>query len=167
MKRLLVSAAAILALGALAIWWFSPERVLKRRIAGFIDTANVPGSMSDLARGARGNHLADYFADRITVDSPDDLDDEVGQEFTRDEAAATYSMVASYCREISITRLAFTGIAIEGDAALVHFTADAIVELPQRRPVDGLITVESHWRKTDGGWLLESFQWTESPRTKP
>ena len=164
MKRLLIP-AAVLALGALAFWWFSPERVLKRRVSGFIGTAQVPASMSDIGRNARGRHLSDYFADTLTVDSPDDLDEEVGTQFTRDHAAASYSMVATYCREISITDLSFADVRIDGDDAVVRFTADAIVELPQRRPVDGLITVESHWRKTAGRWLLKSFQWNESPRT--
>lgn len=163
MKRLLIP-AALLALGAFAFWWFSPTQVLKRRTAAFIDTANVPAKMSDIGRGARGRNLAEYLAERIRVDSPDDLEDEVGREFTRDRAAATYSMVASYCREISITDLSFSGVEIDGDQALVRFTTDTIVDLPNRRPVDGVITVESHWRKTDGDWLLEAFEWTESPR---
>ena len=163
MKRLIIP-AAVVALAALALWWFSPTRMLKRRTAAFIDTANVPAGMSDIGRGARGRNLAEYLAGTIRVDPPRELEDEVDTEFSRDQASALYSMVASYCREISITRLSFTSVEIDGDSAVVTFSADAIVNLSNRRPVDGLIHVVSHWHKTDGDWLLEAFEWTEAPR---
>lgn len=154
----------VLVLAGFAFWWFSPTQVLKRRTAGFIDTARVPVSMSDLGRSARGRHLADYLAPRIEVESPENLAHEVGRTFTRDEAAALYSGVARYCREVSITKLGFVSVGFKDDKARVAFTADAIVELPNRRPVDGLVSVESRWRKVDGDWLLEAFEWTESAR---
>ncbi len=163
MKRILIPAAVLL-LGGLSVWWFSPTRVLMRRTAAFIDTANVPAGMSDIGRGARGQNLAEYLAGSIQVDSPEALAEEVGRECSRDQAAALYSAVAGYCREISITDLSFTGVSIDGDRAVVRFTADTIVDLGSRRPIDGLVTVESRWRKTDGDWLLEAFKWDEQPR---
>jgi hypothetical protein len=163
MKRVAIP-AIVLILAGLAFWWFSPTQVLKRRTASFIDTARVPVSMSDLGRSARGRHLADYFAPSIEVESPENLAHEVGRTFTRDEAAALYSGVARYCREVSITDLEFVSVGSKNDEARVVFTADTIVDLPNRRPVDGLVTVESRWRKVDGDWLLEAFEWTESAR---
>ena len=163
MKRLAIP-VGILVLAGLAFWWFSPTQVLKRRTAAFIDTANVPVAMSDLGRSARGKHVSDYLANRISVKSPEALAEEVGREFTRDEAAGLYSGVARYCKEISITDLEFEAVEVDGDVASVRFTADTIVDLPNRRPVDGLITANSFWRKTDNGWLLESFEWSESAR---
>lgn len=163
MKRIAIP-AVVLAIVGLAIWWFSPTQVLKRRTAAFIDTANVPSNMSDIGRGARGKNLSDYMADRVRVDSPEDLAEELGREFSRDRAAALYTVVARYCREISITDLIFESVTHDGDHAVVRFSADTIVDLPNRRPVDGIVTVESRWQKTEGDWLLESFEWSESPR---
>lgn len=163
MKRVAIPVVVIL-LAGLAFWWFSPTQVVKRRTAAFIDTANVPVSMSDLGRSARGKHVSDYLADRISVKSPEALAEEVGREFTRDQAAALYSGIARYCKEVSITDLEFQSVGIESDTALVQFTADAIVDLPNRRPVDGLVTATASWSKTEGDWLLESFEWEESAR---
>lgn len=163
MKRLIIPAAVIL-IASFSFWWFSPTQVLKRRTSAFIETANVPAGMGDLGRGARGRHLAGYLAPQIEVDSPQDLAAEVGRRFSRDRASELYSVVARYCRQISINDLAFDSVTVVDDAAEVLFTADAIVELPGRRPVDGLVVVESRWRKIDGEWRLEAFQWSESPR---
>lgn len=163
MRRLIIP-VAVLVLGILAFWWFSPTQVLKRHTSGFIETANVPPRMSDIGRSARGRNLEKYFAPVIRVDSPEDLAEEVGSEFTRERAVILYSSVARYCREISIAAPSFESVEIDGDLATVLFTADALVDLPNRRPVDGLIRVESEWRKVDGDWLLEAFRWSESGR---
>lgn len=154
----------LLLLAGLAVWWFSPTEVVKRRVASFFSTAEVPATMSDIGRGARGTKVATYLAQSVTLNSPESVADEVGSTFSRDRASVMYAGVARFCREITFTDLEFTRVEITADAATVSFRIDTLVELPGRRPVDGIVVADSLWRKIDGDWLLESMRWTEEPR---
>lgn len=164
MKRVFSLLGLILTLGAMGIWWFSPEQTLKRRVSSMLETAEVPPSMIDAGRKARGTHLAKYLAKQISVNPPEGFDSPVSDLVNRDTASALYSGAAAYCKEITFTDLKFDQIFQAGDQATVRFNVDAIVALPSRRPVDGILHVETEWKKTDGDWLLQRFSWTESPR---
>lgn len=164
MKRALSLLGVILVLGALGIWWFSPKQALMRRVRSMIETAEVPPTMIDAGRKARGTHLTKYFAKQISVNPPEGFDSPVSDRVGRDTAAALYSGAAAYSKEITFTDLKFDEVLPTGDQATVRFNVDAIVALPSRRPVDGILHVETQWEKTDGNWLLKEFSWTESPR---
>ncbi|BCX50190.1 hypothetical protein HAHE_40980 [Haloferula helveola] len=158
-----IAAAAV----AFLLWWFSATQVLKRRVSSLIDTAVVPASMSDIGRGARGPNVAEFVAGSLEIDSPPSLAQDLGPDLNRDTVSALYSAVAKYCRSITVNDLKIQSVDVDGETATVRFSADAVVDLPDRRPVDGIVDVDSRWRKTDGKWLLERFAWTESPRSAP
>ncbi|MGB1130760.1 MAG: hypothetical protein ACPG4K_11975, partial [Haloferula sp.] len=82
----------------------------------------------------------------------------------RDTAAALYSGASTYAKEITFTDIQVEEVAVEDGEATVNFSADTIVDLRTRRPVDGILHVDTFWKKSEEGWLLESFSWTESSR---
>ncbi|MBK1826180.1 hypothetical protein [Haloferula rosea] len=164
MKRILMVLLAVVVAGAFVAWWFSPTQVLQRRVGSLLDTASVPPGMSDPGRKARGAHLAKYLARQVALDPPESFDAPVTRSVARDTASALYSGAASYCKEITFADLSFDEVLHDGDTATVSFRVDAIVDLPTRRPVDGILNVTSDWEKVDGTWLLTNIRWTESQR---
>lgn len=164
MKRILMVILGVVVAGAFVAWWFSPTQVLQRRVSSLLDTASVPPGMSDAGRKARGAHLAKYLSRQVAVHPPESFDAPVTGSVARDTASALYSGAASYCKEITFADLTFDDVQPNGETATITFRVDAIVDLPTRRPVDGILNVDSHWEKVDGAWLLTELSWTESPR---
>lgn len=165
MKRL-VPIGAIIVLAALAIWWFLPTQRMKRRVASMIETANVPSNMMDVARKTRGTNLAKYLAPEIRIDAPENTDERLLRDsIDRDRATVYYSGAASLAKRISLADLKIGTISFDGDTAKVGFELDAIVELPGRTPIDGILVVDSHWIHSDEeGWRMDAIGWLERPR---
>ncbi|MEM1082880.1 MAG: hypothetical protein AAGI48_02065 [Verrucomicrobiota bacterium] len=164
MRRYLPPIALLIVAALFLAWWFSPVNVLKRRVGNLFDTAAVPPTMSDIARSSRGPNVAEYLANRIEVDAPDDFDERLGSSYTRDNAAAYYSGAARYCRQVTFLEPAFENVEITGEDAKVRLRIDTIVELPDRRPVDGILIFDMDWTKAETGWLLKRAAWEETGR---
>jgi hypothetical protein len=164
MKRVLPAIALLILIGLLLGWWFLPENVLKRRVGSLFDTASVPITMSELARSSRGPNVAEYLSMSVDIAAPENFDDRMGAHYNRDDAAAFYSATARYCRQISFLEPEFTQVRIDGESAKVALDIDTIVELPDRRPVDGILKIEMSWEKVENRWLLSKVAWEEQPR---
>ena len=65
MRKLLPAIAFLVLFGLFLGWWYHPTNVLKRRVGSLFDTAEVPETMSELARSSRGPNLAEYLAEDI------------------------------------------------------------------------------------------------------
>lgn len=130
-----------------------------------IQTANVPSSMGDLARKTRGTNLADYLAPQLEISEPEKIDDRIPRRISRDSAAATYTYAATAARQISLQDLEIDEIEFDDTEATVKFRLDAIVELPTRTPVNGILHVISIWEdRPNEGWRLKSLAWEEKGR---
>jgi len=164
MKRIVLILGGVILSVIFFTWWFSPKQVLQRRVSSMLETATVPPTMSDAGKKARGPHLSNYLATQLEITPPDDFVSPVPDVVGRDQASALYSGAAVYSKEITFTDLNFEEIQPEGTQAEVRFNVDALVDLPNRRPVDGILHVTTHWEKIEGNWLLQRFSWTESPR---
>ena len=164
MRKFLPPIGFLILAGLFLAWWFQPANVLKRRIGSLFDTAEVPVTMSDLARSSRGPNVADYFAERVEIGAPDQVDERIRDSYHRDDIAGIYSAVARSCSQISIEKPEFESIEIDGSTARVRVRVDIIVELPSRRPVDGIQIMEMTWEKPENDWRLSSISWTETGR---
>ena len=152
-----------------AIWWFSAEQVLKRRVGDLIDAAEVSKLTSDLARQTRGQKIAGYFGKEVAVVPPGDVSGDIAGRLddgtmTRDRLVMLYSMAARGSREISFVDLEVRDVSVDGDRAEVPFRVDCVVDLDSRRPVDGLLDVQSQWVKSDDAWQIVELSWTEAGR---
>ena len=165
-RRYAIILGVIAALVLFGLWWFSAEQVVKRRVTSLFETAEVPESMASPGRLARGTHVAKYVADRVRVRPPTDarLPISLAVPISRDNVSQYYSATAKYARSITFEDLTFKTVEIIDDEAKVSFSIDGIVDLPSRRPVDGILHVESVWRKIEGDWLLVEFSWQEQGR---
>lgn len=165
MSRRVIVITAMLALIAFGAWWFSPAERIKRRVHAMIDAAAVPATMGNLSRSTRGHDVAKFFAPSLEIVSSDSLRDDVPAEIRRDEAASLYAGVARHVREVSLVDPEITRLDIAGDSAEVDFIVDAIVQLSNRRPIDGMLHTRTRWtRDPEHGWVMARIEWVESPR---
>ncbi len=164
MKKFLPALGFLILAGLFLGWWFQPANVLKRRIGSLFHTAEVPVTMSDLARSSRGPNVADYLAERVQVGAPDQVDNRIRDSYHRDDIAGIYSAVARSCSQISLEKPEFESIEIAGTTAKIRLRIDIIVELPSRRPIDGIQIMDMTWEKSENDWRLSSISWTETSR---
>lgn len=164
MRKLFPALALLILVGLFLGWWFSPANVLKRRVTSLFDTAEVPVTMSELARSSRGPNVAGFLTEQIEIGAPDHVDDRLRESYHRDDLAGIYTAVARGCRQISLEEPEFVSIEIDGTTAKVRLRIDIIVELPSRRPVDGIQIMDMVWEKPDNKWQLSRITWTETGR---
>jgi hypothetical protein len=166
MRRYLIPLSLLLLLGgAFGGWWYQPERVLARRVAGLFDAANVATDDGNITRSTRGNAIEPYLAPNLTFEGPDGATDEIDGPQSRSSVVSLFSYLAKACRRISIKPPEIDRIAITGEEAVVEARIDAVIELAnERSPVDGIQHLTMTWRKIDGKWVLASTQWKETGR---
>ena len=166
MRRLLARLALLLALaGGFGLWWFQPEKVLSRRVAGLFAAATVEADTGNLTRATRGDAIGGFLAPAVMVAGPDDAGGEFNCSQSRSTLVSLYGYAAKECRRISLAKPVIDRIDLDGDQAAVHARVDAVVELPdQRRPADGIQHFAMDWRKIDGKWRLSSLRWHEASR---
>lgn len=166
MRRLLARLALLLALaGGFGLWWFQPEKVLARRVAGLFAAATVEADSGNLTRATRGDAIGAFLAPALTIEGPDDASGEFNGSQSRSTLVSLYGYAARECRRISLAKPVIDAIDLDGDQAAVTARVDAVVELPdQRRPADGIQHFAMDWRRIDGKWQLSSIRWHEAPR---
>ena len=167
MRRRLVPIVILLIVAAAFAWWWNrPERVIARRVASLFEAANIPGDMSPIGRGTRGEALVPFLAKKISFKGPNaaSLGDE-DEPKTREEVSSLYSWVATACRSATVQDLKVEDVTVSGDEATVNATIDALIEMPnQERPVDGIQHLEMTWAKEEGKWKMSGAKWRETPR---
>ncbi len=166
MRRPLAILAFLLALaGGFGIWWFQPEKVLARRVAGLLAAATVEAGDGNLTRATRGDALGDFLAPAVTIEGPDDASGEFNGSQSRSTLVSLYNFAAKECRRISLAAPVIDRIELAGDQAVVSARVDAVVELPdQRRPADGIQHLAMNWRQIDRKWRLTAIRWHEQGR---
>jgi hypothetical protein len=166
MRRLLIPILVLLALlGSFAWWWFRPERVVSRRVAGLFEAANVSADSGNITRSTRGTALEPFLAATITFEGPDGPTEEVEGPQKREDIVAMYTALAKFCRSASIQDLEIESVEITGDEALVKATVDAVIELQNdEQPVNGIQHLDMTWLKEDGVWRLSRAKWNETGR---
>jgi hypothetical protein len=166
MRRFLVPILLLaVLLGAFAWWWFRPERVIARRVAGLFEAANVTADSGNLTRSTRGSALEPYLADTITFEGPDGPTDEVEGPQKREDIVTMYTALARFCRSATVQDLTVESVEITGDEALVRATVDAVIELQNNeRPVDGIQHLDMTWRKQEGVWRMSRAEWKDTGR---
>ena len=162
MKRLVLPVAILLALLTAFLWWWTrPERVVARRVADLFDTASVRAETGSILRGTRGQAVEKFLAPHIVLNGS--VEESRG-DFSRADLSAMYGTLARFAKSISIETPEIDSIVIDGSRATVDARIDAIIELENNRPLDGIQHVTMVWEKTGDGWQLAEASWTESGR---
>jgi hypothetical protein len=163
-RKFLPPALLLLAAALFVVWWLLPSNVLKRRTGALLRTAEVPRSMTEIGRAARGPNVAKFLAEKVAIQRPEAFAGEVPSTMKRDNVAGLYSAAAKYAVRIVFEAPDFEEVTVDDDRATVRFRVDAIAEFPNRRPADGIQVVDTIWRKVDGDWQLTSIGWEETGR---
>lgn len=168
-RRIGFGFALLVAVVIVGIWWFSPTEVLKRRVADLLDAAEVSELSTDLARQTKGQKIAEYFAEQVKIEPPEEMDGSVRDRINRDQLSrdrliTLYTMAARGSKEISFTDVEVHDVQHDNDRAQVRFQVDCVVDLGTQRPVDGLLDVVSLWVKRNDDWQLVELSWTELGR---
>lgn len=161
MKRYLPYAAGFLAPVLAAVWWFSPGQVIKRRTLSLLDTLTLEPGEARSGRALGSYSLNALLAPEVELDTP--AIGEANGIFDRSELESAYSWLSSHARETRFGLDRFESVTTDGDEGAVVFTLDALVELTDRRPVDGRFQVSFRWRRDDlGKWRLHSAAWEQT-----
>ncbi len=163
MKRLLAPIACLIAALALFLWWWTqPERVVARRVVDLFDTVEVRSETGSILRGTRGQAVEKFLAPRVILRG---TVEEAQDDFSRADLSARYGALARYAKSILIGKPEIDSVVVDGSRATVEARIDAVVELNDRRPLDGIQHITMIWEKNEDGWQLAEASWTESGRS--
>lgn len=157
MKKPLIVVAALVLLGLLAHWWYSPVQVLRRRTVVLLETLTMKPNSSKVSRQMGLYTLSSLLAPDVALESP--ATPQACGEFPRQELESVFSWFCEQSKECRFKLLDFESVSInEGDADVV-FTVESLVEVGDARPVDGVYRVKIHWVNPEGNWLLTRGEW--------
>lgn len=159
MKRFAIPAIVVAVLGILAVWWFSPTQVVKRRTRSLLTTLTL-----DAGTGKAGRQLGAYplnalLAAEVELDTP--TIQEANGTFERSELESAFSWLCNQARQTRFELRNFNSVTINGDKAKVELTLEGLVELPSYRPADGTYDVTFDWEKAKDGWRLTRATWKQ------
>jgi hypothetical protein len=159
MKRLLVPTLTVLMLTALAIWWFSPAQVLKRRTHSLLETLTLDSGSGRASRQMGVYSLNALLASEVELDTP--TIDQANGTFERPQIESAFSWLCQQAKQTRFDLQRFHSVEVNGDRGVVVFSLDALVELPTYRPADGSYRVTYEWRREDDAWRLFRATWLE------
>jgi hypothetical protein len=158
MKRIITWAAALFVLLLAAAWWFSPQQVLKRRTTTLLETLTMePGE------GRAGRTLGSYSLNALLAPEVELITPTIAEangSFDRADLESAFSWLARNARQTRFSRDRFLSITAGSGSGVVTLTLDALVEIQERRPVDGKFNVTFRWQQDDQRkWRLHSATW--------
>jgi hypothetical protein len=142
----------------LGCWWFSPGQVLRRRTTDLLSTLTMDAASSSTSRQMGGYSLNALLASQVILENP--ILEEAQGTFERSEIESAYSWLASQSKQTRFHSSSFRAVKVEGDTGYVDLFLEALVELPNYRPVDGKFDARLVWRKGDDGWRLTKATWS-------
>lgn len=157
MKRLVIVAVVTSILFAVSLWWFSPSEVVKRRTHKLLE---ILAFESGGGRGAR--QMGVYSLNAILapeVKLTAKSIPEANGTFERNEMESAYSWLGEQAKQTHFNLEKIHSLKIAGVDATIHFTVEALVEMPNYRPADGRYKVVFHWQKFENVWRLAEAKW--------
>lgn len=159
MKRFAIPAIVVAVLGILAVWWFSPTQVVKRRTRSLLTTLTLDAGTGKAGRQFGAYPLNALLAAEVELDTP--TIQEANGTFERSELESAFSWLCNQARQTRFALRNFNSVTINGDKAKVELTLEGLVELPSYRPADGTYDVTFDWEKAKDGWRLTRATWKQ------
>lgn len=160
MKRFAFPICVAALIGAFLFWWFSPVQVVKRRTGALLETLTMQAATGKAARQAGVYSLNALLASEVELESP--AIPEANGTFDRSEMESAFSWLAEQAKQTRFELERIDEVTVTEDHARVSFLIEALVELPEARPVDGRYAVVFDWRRGQAGWRLERARWDEA-----
>ena len=161
MKRIALPLIILALLGGLAIWWYQPTQVLKRRTQKLLHTLTLASDDNKGGRKMGVYALNALLASQVEFDAPPSLDQASGF-FDRSEVESAFSWLCDQAKQTRFNLQKFHSITVSNDQADVAFLIDALVELPNDRLADGRYECTFHWQLENDTWHLTRAKWVEA-----
>lgn len=139
------------------MWWFSEERVVKRRSDHLMDILTISGDTGGVMRYAKALSINGVLAPQFEIEST--TVKEANGSFPSHQIESAYSWICSNTSESEFEITEFRDVKIEGNRATVISTVEGFINIKGNRPVDGTSHVTLYFQKTDGSWLLTKVIW--------
>lgn len=159
MKRLMMPVLACALIGVLAVWWFSPEQVLKRRTGSLLETLTFEQGSGRASRQMGVYSLTALLADDVELETP--TIDHANGTFERADLESAYGWLCGQARQMHFEVREIHSVDVDDDRGVVVFSVNALVELPTYRPADGNYHVTFDWQHTEDEWRLVRATWLE------
>ena len=160
MKKYVIPALIAAVLGGVAVWWFSPTQVVKRRTLTLFRTLTLEAGSGNAGRQMGTYSLNALLALQVDLDNP--TIKEASGTFERSEVESAFSWLCSTAKQTRFEIVAFRSIRVDGDHATVDATLSGLVELPTYSPADGKFDAVFDWAKEKDGWRLARATWKEA-----
>ena len=160
MKRYAIAGLLVAAMAGFAFWWFSATQVLKRRTELLLSVLTLDAGSASTSRQMGGYSLNALLASQVELENPT-LKEAEGS-FERSELESAYSWLCSQAKQSHFRSEDLKSVTVTGDKAQVVLTLEAVVELPNYRPVDGRYDATLDWVKEEDGWRLVRASWKEA-----
>jgi hypothetical protein len=158
MKKLLIFAAAAVILIPLAMWWFSPENVIKRRTEHLMAVLTMTEGTGGPLRQGKVYSMNGMLAPQVALAIPDVA--EANGTFDKQEMESAFSWICQHTKQSDFRVTEFHEIETDGETAKVRFTVEGFIELRAgRRPADGTFDVTIRWKKGGDGWRYDAVTW--------
>lgn len=160
MKKFVISALIIAVIGGIAVWWFSPTQVVKRRTLTLFRTLTLEAGSGNAERQMGTYSLNALLASQIELENP--TIKEASGSFERSEMESAFSWLCGTAKQTRFELDHFQSVVVEGDHAKVNVTLKGLVELPNYKPADGKYDALFDWVKEKDGWRLSGATWKEA-----
>jgi hypothetical protein len=161
MKKLLVTAGLVLALGAFFYYYFSAPRVIDRRMNSLLDSLSF-GAVSLQEKGKSADNFADHFAEEIRFSGAGN-DIITGSPSQEDLRSLYLDQLRGYAKSSEAKRSGETEIRLQGsDRAVMSTTVSLRVVSFANTSHQQEIPSRFTWVKKSGNWLISEVR-LESP----
>lgn len=154
---IIIAGALLLLLIPLGMWWFSEDRVVKRRADHLMDILTISADTGGVMRYAKALSINGVLAPQFEIESS--TVQQANGAFPSRKIESAYSWICSNTRESEFEITEFREVKIEGNRATVIATVEGFIDIKGNRPVDGTSDVTLYFQKTDGSWLLTKVIW--------
>ncbi|MES2982076.1 MAG: hypothetical protein V4727_07160 [Verrucomicrobiota bacterium] len=156
-KIILLAGASLVIFIPLGMWWFSEERVVKRRSDHLMDVLTISAETGGVMRYAKALSINGVLAPEFEIEST--TVKAANGTFPSHQIESAYSWICSNTSESEFEITEFRDVKIEGNRATVIATVEGFIDIKGDRPVDGTSDVTLYFQKTDGSWLLTKVIW--------
>ena len=160
MRRIALPLVLLALLGGLAIWWYQPVQVLKRRTSKLLHTLTLKPGTDPTGRKMGIYALSALLGPQVEFDAPPAFSHANGP-IERSEAESIFSGLCDQAKHTRFEIGKFHSISITGDQADVTVSMRALIELPDSRPIDGTYECCFHWQLETDTWHLTRAKWAE------
>lgn len=157
MKKIWIFLALVIALIPVGLWYYSPERVVKRQAKHLMEVVSMSSGSVGPMRQAKVYSMNALLDREVELVIPEIAD--ANGTFDKQEMESAFSWICQNAKSSDFRVTDFRKVEVEGENATTHLRVEGFMELPGSRPADGAFDVLIHWKKAADGWRFYKVVW--------